>query len=223
MTDEMLRQAAKESFTFYMETVTRNGNPAHTFHPSPAFEQKIGRLAHRASRPTHYKLLQRVASVAVAAVLAGGAWLAVSKDARAEFVAWARQMFENSVVYDFYGTYHEESLPEYVIAPLPDGFVESDVIGGDTMYIRVYENDKDIVIFSYMIMSEDSTMSLFSDGHNYESVQVGPYSGDFYEMTNSEETNELIWFDTENNIVFQISAFMNKDAMLALAECVEKK
>ena len=91
------------------------------------------------------------------------------------------------------------------------------------MYIRVYENDKDIVIFSYMIMSEDSTMSLFSDGHNYESVQVGPYSGDFYEMTNSEETNELIWFDTENNIVFQISAFMNKDAMLALAECVEKK
>lgn len=222
MTDEMLRQAAEESFTHYMETVTRNGEPAHAFHPSPAFERKIGRLARRASRPTNRKLLQRVASVALAATLTGGAWLAVNRDARAEFVSWARQMFESSVVYDFYGTYDEKSLPEYVIDPLPDGFVETDVIEGDTMYIRVYENGKDIIIFSYMIMSEDTAMSLFSDGHNYESVQIGPYSGDFYEMTNPEETNELVWFDTENNIVFQISAFMKKDAMLALAESVKK-
>ena len=224
MTDEMLRQAAKESFTFYMETVTRNGNPAHTFHPSPAFEQKIGRLAHRASRPTHYKLLQRVASIALAAVLAGGAWLAASKDARAEFIAWARQMFDDRVVYDFYGTYQEESLPEYVIDPPPEGFVETELIGGDTINVRVYKNGDNLILLSWMIMSEQAAMSMFSsDGYQYEAVRVGPYPGDFYKVNNPEETNELNWFDETNKIVFGISAFLDRDEMLALAEHVVKK
>lgn len=223
MTDEMLRQAAEESFTFYMETVTRNGNPAHTFHPSPAFEQKIGRLAHRASHPTHYKLLQRVASIALAAVLAGGAWLAVSKDARAEFVAWARQMFDDRVVYDFYGTYQEESLPEYVIDPLPDGFVETEFSDLKTICVRTYTREDDIILFTWAIMSNESTTALFSKGYRYEAVQVGTCAGDYYEAECADETNELIWFDEKNMIVFGISAFLEKDTMLALAERVEKK
>lgn len=223
MTNEMLRQAAEESFTHYMETVTRNGEPAHAFHPSPAFEQKIGRLARRASRPTNRKLLQRVASVALAAALTSGAWLAVNEDARAEFVSWARQMFESSVVYDFYGTYDEESLPEYVIDPPPEGFVETEFIDLETICVRVYESGSGRIQFTYMIMSDQTTKSLFSDGYRCENIQVGSYSGDFYEVCNSEETNELLWFDEKNGIVFQISAFLEKGDMLTLAEHVKKK
>lgn len=222
MTDEMLRQAAEESLASYVDTITKKYESTHTFHPSPALEREIRRLARQAGRPARRKILQRVALVALTVSLACGAWLAVSGDARAEFVAWARQMFGNSVVYDFYGTYPEESLPEFVIDPPPEGFVETDIIDGSTMYTRIYENGNDIIIFSYMTMSENAAMSLFSDGHAHESVQIGPYSGDFFEMENPKETNELIWFDTKNDIVFQISAFMEKDAMLALAGCVEK-
>ena len=75
ITDEMLREAARESLEDYVNSLERDYDPNHPHQFSKEFEKKIERLKRRANHPVFYKTMQRVASV----VLDSGAYyLAVS-------------------------------------------------------------------------------------------------------------------------------------------------
>lgn len=221
--DEMIREAAAESVECYMKSIMSSYDPANTFTPSPQFERKISKLTRCANHPYVYRVRHWAASMLLAVLLTGVVWLAADSEARAVFVAWVREMYENSVIYDFFGQRGSDPLPEYAFASPPKGFVETDFIDGGHMCVRIYENNGEGLLLSYMTMSDQTTKGLFSEGYRYEAVQVGTCKGDFYEMEVSDDTNELIWFDEENGIVFQISAFMGKDEMVELASSVVKK
>lgn len=223
MTDEMLRQAAGESVECFMKSITSDYDPSRTFIPSPRFQRKISKLTRRANHPYAYRTWYRVATILLTALLAGAVWLAADPEARAAFVSWVRVMYEGSVAYEFFGQRNREPLSEFEFASLPEGFVETDFIDDKYMHTRIYENNGEGLLLSYMIMSDQSAKGLFSEGFRYESVQIGSCQGDFYEMEKSDDTNELIWFDEEKRIIFQISAFMAKDEMVKLAESVIKK
>lgn len=218
ITDEMLRRAAAESLDGFMKNVESGYDPERAFTPSPQFERKIARLARRAKRPFAYRTLHRAASLLLAAVLGGVVWLSVDSPARAAFAAWAREAYEGSVVYAFFGRRDSRAMPEFAFASPPEGFTESDFIAQKNMCLRIYENNDQVILLSYMIMSEESAKSVLSSGYYCESVRIGKLFGEFYKAENSDESNELIWFDEKKQIVFQISAFLEKDEMLALAE-----
>lgn len=223
ITDEMLRRAAAESLDGFMKSVESGYDPERAFTPSPQFERKIARLARRAKRPFAYRTLHRAASLLLAAVLGGVVWLSVDSPARAAFAAWAREAYEGSVVYEFFGRRDSRAMPEFAFASPPEGFVETEFFDLETMCVRHYMRDNEVIQLSYMIMSDEGTTGISSNGYRREDVRVGKFSGDFYAMEDSSEFNELIWFDEENQIVFQISAFLEKDEMIALAEGIVKK
>lgn len=221
--DEMLRKAAAGSMECFMNTVTRDYDPDRTFTPSPRFERKIQRLTRRARHPYAYRTMRRVASVLLTVVLAGAAWLAVDSEARAAFTAWIREVYENSIIYEFFGSREPAALPEYAFASPPEGFVETEFFNLETICVRIYAKGEETIQLSYMIMSDEGTAGISSGSYRHEAVQVGKLSGDFYEMEDPSELNELIWFDEENQIVFRISAFLDQDEMLMLAEKIVKK
>ncbi len=62
---------------------------------------------------------------------------------------------------------------------------------------------------------------LFTDDANTEPVMVHGVEGEFYLSQDNAESNSLVWFDGENNILFSISGFIDKETMIKMAESVE--
>lgn len=93
ITEEMLREAAEkasEALTAYYE---RDYDPDKPLEISPEFEKKIERLKRRAKHPVFYKTMHRVASIALAILITGGAWITVDAEARAVFVGWVMTVY----------------------------------------------------------------------------------------------------------------------------------
>jgi hypothetical protein len=45
-------------------------------------------------------------------------------------------------------------------------------------------------------------------------------SGQFYLSADSTETNELIWFDEKQGVVFELAGYLEKPVMLNIAESI---
>ena len=71
ITDEMLRVSAARSSELFIQAVALDYDPTQQYEPSNSFEKKIKRLVHRAKHPYFYRSVQRIASVLLAAILAG--------------------------------------------------------------------------------------------------------------------------------------------------------
>ena len=72
--------------------------------------------------------------------------------------------------------------------------------------------------------SVDSHM-LFLDveGYQHERVTVGGMTADLYTTTEERECNVIIWNSKHSGVMFQISADLEKDELIALAESVQHR
>ena len=126
ITDEMLREAARESLEDYVNSLERDYDPAHPHQFSKEFEKKIERLKRRANHPVFYKTMQRVASVVLAILIGGGAWLTVDVEARAAFFGWVKEVYETFFVYRFSGDADMSTkTSNYEPNWIPDGYTKS--------------------------------------------------------------------------------------------------
>ena len=101
ITDEMLRAAAARSCEIYVAHLEKGFDPEKKHEFSPEFLRKIERLKRRAKHPVFYKTTRRVASIALAILITGGAWITVDAEARAAFVGWVKEVYEEFFVYRF--------------------------------------------------------------------------------------------------------------------------
>lgn len=124
--------------------------------------------------PRSYRVWQRAASLLLPVILVGTVWLASDSDARAGFKSWFRTEQENSASYDFVGERDPEPLPEYEFATLPEGFVETNFLGGETTHIRIYENNGEELFLSYAKMAEGIATGVFQRGSVTKQSRLGP-------------------------------------------------
>ena len=99
ITDEMLYSAAAKSNTAFVKYMEEGYDPEnqHTF--SAKFERKMKRLIRKADHPLLYRGLRGVASILLAILIGGGTWLAVDVEARAAFIGWLREVYDNIFAY----------------------------------------------------------------------------------------------------------------------------
>lgn len=80
---------------------------------SAPFERKMKKLIRRADHPIRYRIVQAAACLLLAALLSGCTVLAVSSEARAAFVGWVREVYEEWFVYRYTGK--DQTAPENVV------------------------------------------------------------------------------------------------------------
>ena len=195
--------------------------PEHDF--SPAFEKKMKKLIRRADHPIRYRVAQAAACILLAALLSGCTVLAISPEARNAFVGWVREIYDTYFVYRYYG--ETQALPEDVIyrpSWLPNGYqiISEDI--GNQIYI-IYENeDGEPALFAYTRASESFTLNIDRDGREIsQRVFIGDISADLYIDQDEGENNVLIWTDEHKGLVFYISAQLDCDELIKIAESVE--
>ena len=159
MTEEMLRQAARDSSRAFVEALEADFDPRAAYPPSPAFRRKLRSLRRRAEHPYAHAALRRAAMFLLACLVSGGVFLSVDAEARDALRAWIRTVEEGLVLYRFTGEEASAEFPRYRLDWVPEGFtMVSEIDDGDIgRYDAVYQETESprCVIFGYRRMSGD--------------------------------------------------------------------
>lgn len=217
MTDAALRQAAASVRRAMLSAVPPPEECRHDF--SPEFEEKMERLFRAERRRGRFRSVARGAAAILLAVLIGaGVWLASDSRARASFVNWVREVYETYVVYRFTGEAPAETLPEYRLGWLPEGYEEVSVRKVDGTEITVYEDETHSLTLMYYLVDSGQVAELYRIKSEGVPVTVNGCRGHFYLVEDESSHNGLIWIDEGRGIFFALSGFLPYDDMLHIAE-----
>jgi len=193
---------------------------------SPEFQAKMEGLF---AKERVYRILHTVRRYAAAIILlilfTGGVVLAVDTEARASFFDWVKRVYENSIVYEFFGGAQEEGLPNYELGWVPEGYEAVDVYRDEMAYSAVYMKVDDAnagFVFDYNFMHGGTLTELIGDMSKYEhkTVEVNGMVGDYYHSLIDGETNNLIWINEETEIIFSLNGYLSETDMLHMAESI---
>lgn len=162
-TDAALRQAARQMVQGLAAAL-----PAEETAPSPALTEKLILLGRRAARGQAWRRLgQRAAMIALTAVLAVGAVLAVSPQARAAVGNWLFLLTENRALYQFLVEAESSRVqPERMPRWLPKGYAAaSDLTGADGVRTVLYTSQRGDLLFKrFPLPGEGRTLEIRASG-----------------------------------------------------------
>lgn len=225
LSDEALKQAAASVRQSLLDSLPPPSQCEYEF--SDTFQAKMKHLITRYDlrRRTH-KAVQRVAAVFLAALISVSVWLSVDTQARAAFFSWVREVYQEHVVYRFFGNPTAEELPAYRITWLPEGYEEIDVYNDGKIYNALYQKGDDMMsafVFEYIFTQDGSLTEMLSfddENYNYKVIDVNGVQADFYESLLPEETSCLIWVDENKNIMFSLNGFPEESVIVHIAESI---
>ena len=220
-TNADLRCAAAVVCNAMLEQLPEPSECRHTF--SDEFEQKMRELM---SRKKHHHsawhiVAQRAAAVILAVLLGLGAWLAVDQDARAAVIRWVREVYENSIVYRFFGDAPTEKNFFYKLTWVPEGYEITNQVGDDSTQTVVYQKESDVFTFMYLRTTEDGLPQLLETIGEGVTVSINGLSGQYYSAANNTTTNNLVWIDEDDRVFFCISSFLPYEDIMHIAEGVQ--
>ena len=219
-----LKAALQEAYFMELEEIPSeeklSEDEALTF--SSAFEHKMKKLIRRADHPIRYRIAQAAACLLLAVLLSGCTVLAVSPEARAAFVGWVRETYEDYFVYYFTGDAHSNS-ENYVFEPswMPDGYELIVEPENRAHMIAIYENpEEDIILFNCYMNTESMNLQIGEDTQLIDTY-VSNISADLYIDNTSGAVNHLVWEDENKQRIFWITSTLDGETMVKIAESVE--
>lgn len=219
--EKMLRQAAAPADQAIRDSLPAPEECRHEF--SPAFETKIRRLSRRARHPVLYLLPKYAACLVLAVLVAGGGWLTVDAEARANFVTWVRERCDAFVEYRFAVEKPTGQLQHYCLTDLPEGYTESERMELDNQVAVVYQDEAGHMIhFFYTHGSDAISLFIVGDTSQAKQVPMGDTVAELYPAEHLDEASVLVWISEQDGMAFCISAALPEQEMIQLCESIKK-
>lgn len=218
--DEELTRAAKLVGKAIRESLPDPDTCAHE--PSLKFKNTIKRLEKRTRRKNKIvKYIKKGITAAVIALCCTGMWIASNPEARAFVSSWVHGIYENTIVFLFHGNSEPTSLPEYEVNYLPTGYYEiPSNIEMTSMKSKRYSNGEEVIYIDCMILAPGSPLQVFSTDIEIRETTVNESYAEFIIPQDKTQTIDLLWADEERNVRFIISAFLDMDEIIKIAESI---
>lgn len=218
-TDEELRIATRITRQRILDSLPEPEECCYDI--SVELKEKINQIIIKDRRKTVIrKIRNRAAMIALCILLGISSWLAVDTEARAAFFQWVREVYEDSIIYHFFGEREPAEISKYGITALPQGYEETMRFEESFMHTVFYENTDDMIILTYQIVDESTELAFVNSDMAHTTVDLANYSADFYVPYDPSKTNELVWVDEVTLLTFCISSHLEQDVMLDLANSV---
>lgn len=219
--EDALRRAAREADRALADSLPDPADCTHTF--SPKFQRRMARLIRRHRHKGLYRGLRRAACVLLAVLLGGTVFLSTNAQAREAFFGWVREQVEGAQRYFHQGNVTSASEIVHYQIDIPEGYWLEDSLEAEGYFDYYYVNDDgDSIEFTYQYETEAAGGELYVDDRETEKKQVMVCGtpGELY-LSNEEETsNTVIWMDQSTGALIDVTAFLDEDALLDLAETV---
>ncbi|MBQ1208769.1 MAG: DUF4367 domain-containing protein [Lachnospiraceae bacterium] len=230
LTDKLLAAAAAEVNEATLRVLPEPGDCTPEF--SPRFERKMRRVLRRGNHPAAYRVMQRAASIVLVLLIGFASILAVSPTVRAGVYGWIKETYETFVRYEFPGQSagHDrkgedqtlEKPVKYVMTALPERYTNIMEFEEYGNYIATYADEEGQVLhFSY---GSGNTGSIYIEGKGYDvtSFTICGQQADLYMAIDASNSNGIIWGDRNSGTIFSISAYLDRDELIKLAESVRR-
>ena len=227
ISDERLREAAQKVEESFLASLPEPEDCEATF--SPKFERKMKKLIRRTDHPIRYRIMKAVACFLLVVLIGGGGVLALNAEARAAFVGWVRDIYEDA--YETWFVYRhvgegdviQEDI-SYRPTWIPAGYVEQAVIDfSEQTYVEYKNNSGSLITFGYSSNTESANAYVKQDGIETYNVSVGDIPADLYVDSTKGEASVLIWTDSQTNTILWIIAPLDNNELIKIAESVEKE
>lgn len=219
MDKNILRQAAAEADAALMEGLPAPEDCSADF--SPEFEQKLARRL-VAEKPS-YGAVKRAACILLAFVLVGGSLLAASPTVRAAALGWLRESYGTVSMYLFQEKAPGGELGKYRLSEVPEGYtLWSESQSANDGHITYVNDDEQFLRLMYLRQPKNgaAALAIYEMAHfETSSVPVRGTVGDFYFCKDGSRGNAIVW--EENDILFSISGFLQKEQLIELANCID--
>lgn len=189
--------------------------------------------ARRRAHP-HWHYAGHIAAMLAAAVFCSGVVLVANPDTRASVKKWFRIERERDTIFEYIGDPATEQTAQYVLTVVPKGYELSDIVQfpdpnqfpqmPSTYTNLTYVNSDGLPLyFSYSYMQDGGLAGFDTANADVYDITVNGCTGQLYlSKTPQVESNTITWIDEEANFQFRISAFLEKDDLMRLAESVIK-
>lgn len=221
ITEDALRRAAREADRALADSLPDPADCAHTF--SPQFQRRMARLIRRHRYKGLYRGLRRAACVLLAVLLGGTVFLSTNAQAREAFFGWVREQVEGAQRYFHQGNVTSASEIVHYQIDIPEGYWLEDSLEAEGYFDYYYVNDDgDSIEFTYQYETEAAGGELYVDDRETEKKQVMVCGtpGELYLSNEEEMSNTVIWMDQSTGALIDVTAFLDEDALLGLAETV---
>lgn len=218
ITDEMMKQAAKEAGNIITDSLQMQEEYSHEF--SEAFENNMENILQKAKHKKRKRLYKQVACYLAIFVVTGSSFLIFNQEARATFLYWLRGQYNGYMEYRYTGDGSAEQQ-EYVLTYIPEGYYEKETTEMEGMNIAIYHNDLGNQI-AFMSSSGTDAISLFISDENAQEVTVGNIKADYYQAEADDENSVIVWYSEDRTTIFSISAALSKEEIVKIAESVEE-
>ena len=160
------------------------------------------------------KFWRSAAAVIAAIIIAFGALMVFSPEARAAVLNWTIEIYDKIVHYQFK---HVEDDHAFIICTpqgLPEGFERTEKYRGDYYSRNVYRNAEtgEYIKFEYFKPTEKQKEKIEKTGYNAEIY----YVFDYYEMyyTESARKRKVCWYDPDRNLAFYAEGNLEKETFI---------
>lgn len=222
ITDEMIARAAFEVEQSILASLPDPSECDHVF--SKSFEKKMKKLIRRTKYGGAYEFMRRAACFFIAVLLSICTFLAFNTNARAAFVDWVKEQFEDVYHYFFIGESMADKEKIYYLGWLPDGYVELDCLQEKNGEIIAYVNESGKIIrFTYMYGSETQALFIGDNYSEIKSVNIDGWKADIYLASEEEKASAITWENPDDNVLFSVSACLSEEDLIKIAQNISVK
>lgn len=217
-----LCQALEEIDTAILAALPLPSECMHQF--SSRFVRKMRTVKYRAKHPVVYKTVQRAACILLAVLILFCSVASFSTSVRAAVLDWIKAKFE--IFYSYFSTEtpRQGEHSHFQLDWLPEGYEYTDSYSTDNSETTIYcHGSGNLIQFSYMYST--SANPLYVGGKEYEH-KIAQSNGQLYDIYTSmidDENNWIVWQDSEQGVLFSISAPCDEDTLIKIAKNISKK
>ena len=202
------------------------------FKPTRHYQRQIAAMLkdplkweRRRARPLWKNVAQKIAVILLVFSLSLGSLMAVSPTVRAAVVRWVTEWYETHVVYRFSGEQIADEMPQYEVTDLPEGYAETERVEWPSYVSIIYQNVNDEnaswIYLQYIYMQQGASSNFGIENADIIPVTVNGLEGQLYLTRDTEGADSTItWIVPDENMLFAVSAALNANDILHIAESV---
>ncbi|MCD8192369.1 MAG: DUF4367 domain-containing protein [Oscillospiraceae bacterium] len=225
VSDEYLYSHLPQAERALMARVPPEGELSHEF--SRRFRRRMSALIRYERRSPAARTAAKLGKIAAVLLLtlavSFGAVIGTDTEARAEFLAWVREIYEENYVYRFFAEQSTPSeLPTYEVGWLPQGYAEADRDSNEySNFILYLDEEGNMLYLEYVLMESSVSVQVYNvEPENVEQAEVNGIPADFYRSPDPDMASHVVWADEESGIMLMVGGNADKSVILHIAESV---
>ena len=229
--DARIRQLLLDALKLEWEEFLNEPETEPPAEPSKRHQKQVRKMladpkgwADRRARPVWKNALQKAAVFALVGSIILGSLLAASPQARAALKRWFRKVFDTHVYYEYAGEPSEETLPEYEMTVVPEGYELVDAVKAQSFLRYTYQNQgAQLMHLIIASVQQGQATSIYLDGFSTHAAMVKQCPATILVAHSSKQSNSITWIDDRNNLQFTIEGYFDLETLCTLAESVKEK